>query len=457
MLNISPSDSLPIQRIKQYPAFKKVSTPKSRRWLLYTLLSLFILLFSMAFLPWTQNIRAKGKVTSLRPEDRPQSVYPIIPGRIEQWYVQEGDTVHAGDTLVRLSEIKVAYMDPELVQRTDEQLVAKSSSVVSYQQKAEALAQRIRLLRESRGFKLEQAENKLKQAKFKIASDSAKLEAAKMAQNIAEKQFFRTDTLYQKGLKSLTELEAKRNKMQETEAKLNAAENKLELSKNEYLNAKIALNSIRADYGDKLAKAESDRLSALTAGFDSQEKVAKLKNTKANYQNRQQFYYILAPQDGFVSKIYKKGIGETLKETEQLLAVAPLSPPPAVEIYVRPMDYPLLQKGETVIFTFDGWPAFVFAGWPNQSVGTFKGKVYAVDNAVSDNSMFRALVIPDPYAAKDWPNGLRVGAAAEARILLKDVYLGYEVWRQLNGFPPDYYEINYEKVKMKAPVNQLKK
>ena len=89
--------------------FHKVQQLKLSKKLIYWLLFFFIFLIVVSFLPWTQNINAKGKVTTLRPEDRPQSVYPIIPGRIEQWYVREGDSVKAGDTLARLSEIKSDY------------------------------------------------------------------------------------------------------------------------------------------------------------------------------------------------------------------------------------------------------------------------------------------------------------------------------------------------------------
>jgi hypothetical protein len=40
---------------------------------------------------------------------------------------------------------------------------------------------------------------------------------------------------------------------------------------------------------------------------------------------------------------------------------------------------------------------------------------------------------------KRWPTQLRIGSGADGIALLNDVPLWYEIWRQLNGFPADYY------------------
>jgi hypothetical protein len=41
-----------------------------------------------------------------------------------------------------------------------------------------------------------------------------------------------------------------------------------------------------------------------------------------------------------------------------------------------------------------------------------------------------------------WPEQLRVGVGVRAISLLKNVSVWYEAWRQINGFPPDYYKKN---------------
>ncbi len=129
----------------------------------------------------------------------------------------------------------------------------------------------------------------------------------------------------------------------------------------------------------------------------------------------------------------------------------------AIEMFVKPMDLPLIQMGETVRIQFDGWPARLFAGWPGASFGTFTGKVVAIDNMItSSSSDYRILVAPDEDD-EPWPTALRPGSGAWAIALLNDVPIWYEVWRQLNGFPPDFYEDGKEKLpKMKAPLKSVK-
>ena len=95
-------------------------------------------------------------------------------------------------------------------------------------------------------------------------------------------------------------------------------------------------------------------------------------------------------------------------------------------------------------FWFDGFPAIVFSGWPNASYGTFAGKVFAVEKSVSPNGKFRVLVAEDPKE-KPWPKQLRIGSGAKAMALLKDVPIWYEIWRNINGFPPDYYNPTTDK------------
>ncbi|MFY7651715.1 MAG: biotin/lipoyl-binding protein, partial [Chitinophagaceae bacterium] len=96
----------------------------------------FLVIFIVMFLPWTQNIRSKGIITTLRQEERPQELNTIIAGRVLKWMVKEGDYVQEGDTILQLGEVKVDYFDPKLLQRTREQIDAKKMSIDGYRNKA---------------------------------------------------------------------------------------------------------------------------------------------------------------------------------------------------------------------------------------------------------------------------------------------------------------------------------
>ncbi len=441
MLNISTNSINKYVDLNSFRSGQKVLHKRHFKQFNRFLIAFAITTVIVLFLPWTQNITGRGNVTTLTPSQRPQTIQSPIPGRIEQWYVREGQSVKAGDTILRISEVKGEYFDPRLVERTGMQIKAKTASVGSYNEKVGALNTQIGALANERTLKLEQAQNKLLQARYKVQSDSIDLEAVKINLNIAERQFGAIKELYEEGLKSLTEFEVKRSKLQDTKAKLISQENKLLAAKNEVINAKIELNRIGAEYTDKISKAQSDKFTAQSNQFDAEAQVTKLESDFTSYEMRNDMYIIKAPQDGFINKAIKGGIGETFKEGEQLVGIMPANYDLAVETFVDPIDLPLMHKGEDVRVQFDGWPVIIFSGWPNVSYGTYGAKVVAIENFISANGKFRILLAPN----KDdhpWPEAIRVGSGAKTIALLEDVPIWFELWRKLNGFPPNYYQPN---------------
>lgn len=398
----------------------------------------FLFCFIILFLPWTQNVTADGYVTTLTPDQRPQTIQSQIPGRIEKWYVKEGDFVKKGDTILHISEIKTEYQDPKLVERSKMQRDAKSNSVMSYKQKVRALENQFVAIERERQLKLSQAKNKLQQSKLKVKSDSMDLGAAQINYKIAEIQYDRSITLQKEGLKPMTDVEQKNIKLQASQAKLISQENKLMASRNDVINAEIEINRISAAYADKLSKAQSDKYTALSNQFEAEVETSKLDNTTSNYEIRNSLYFITAPLNGYVNKALRAGIGETFKEGESLVGIMPAQYDLAVETFVEPFDLPLIHKGEEVRIQFDGWPSVFFSGWPNASFGTFAGKVVAVETFISSNGKFRVLIAPDTDK-NPWPENVRVGSGAYTIALLQDVPIWYEIWRKLNGFPPNYY------------------
>ncbi|WP_425075451.1 HlyD family secretion protein [Psychroserpens sp. S379A] len=439
MLNISHNKLNKTVDLSSFKSAQKVFHKKHFRYFNRFLLVFAILGVVIMFLPWTQNINSRGNVTTLTPDQRPQTIQSPIPGRIEKWYVREGDHVKKGDTILFISEIKNEYFDPNLVNRTGQQIKAKEASVTSYGSKVNSLNNQIRALHNERKLKLEQVQNKLLQAKLKVKSDSIDFEASKIDLQIAERQIGAIQNLYDEGLKSLTELEDKKSKFQEKQAKLISQENKYLASKNEVINAMVEINRVQAEYVDKISKAESDKFTAQSNQFDAEAQVTKLESDFTNYEIRNDLYYIKAPQDGFINKAIKGGIGETFKEGEQLVGIMPSNYDLAVEMFVDPIDLPLIHIGENVRVQFDGWPAVVFSGWPNVSYGTYGAKIVAIENFISPNGKFRVLLAPDENDYK-WPEAIRVGSGAMTIALLEDVPIWFELWRKLNGFPPNYYQ-----------------
>jgi multidrug resistance efflux pump len=438
MLNLSHQTVHPNVRSNHtLRSLDALETPPAARRLTRWLLLLLGLGVLVLFLPWQQNVSGYGTLTALTPQDRPQEVQNIIAGRIERWYVKEGDQVHKGDTLLALSEIKDEYFDPNLPQRLREQVQGKSDAISGYNQKVVALDNTITALQQGLVFSLQKARNKVQQAEAKVKADSADFVNERQQFVIAQAQYARYEQGQRDGLFSLTDLENRRQRLQASRAKVVSAENYLAVARQELVNARIELASIRADYEKEIAKARSDRSSALSAVADGEVELSKLRNKAASVDVRRAQYILRAPQDGYVVRALKAGLGETIKEGESVVTLQPESPGRAVELYVNAMDLPLIQRGKPVRVRFDGWPVLQFSGWPQVSVGTFGGTVTVVDRVATPDGKYRILVTPNNNSDEPWPDQLRLGQGVYGWVMLSNVRVWYEIWRRINGFPPD--------------------
>ncbi len=423
-----------------YESFKKLEVKSEPKKLAYAVLSLFVgILLFIIFVPWTQNVDGKGYITTLRPEQQPHALNSYITGRIEKWYVIDGQHIKKGDTIVFLSEVKTEYLDPNLQNQLENQLKSKNLSNQSYDSKVSYLNQNVTALEAEFGLKREQFENKIKQSRNKLTSDSAAYQGSRVNVAIEKIRYSRTDSLYKIGVKSKKELEEAKLKLTKAENEFVFYDNKYQITKNEWYNTQLESQNYLNEYNGKLSKAQSDRQGTISDLNNSQKELSEMENKLASVKSRKDNYYIIAPHDSYVLKSYKKGIGEIVKEGDQVVSLIPIVHELAVELYVRPVDLPLIKIGERNRLIFDGWPTIVFGGWPGVSHGTFGGEVYAIDKNISANGLYRILIIPDE---KDvvWPDLLKLGSGTKGIFLLNDVPIWYELWRQINGFPPEFYD-----------------
>jgi biotin carboxyl carrier protein len=223
-----------------------------------------------------------------------------------------------------------------------------------------------------------------------------------------------------------SERDAKRRKFQVT--KIASETSKLNYQRQEELFGK-GLSS-RKDFEE--AKIEYKKL--LAAEESAASELAE-SETKLSRQENQVIY---APKDGVILKVLAGDAATVVKSGDKLATFAPNLSDPAVEIYVSGNDIPLVIEGRKVRLQFEGWPIIQFSGWPSLAVGTFGGVISSVDSSISENGKFRVIVKKDKN--EKWPDErfLRHGAKAQAWILLNNVSLGYEFWRQLNSFPPSF-------------------
>ena len=410
------------------------------KWFLFTFLAFVFIMF----LPWTQNIKTQGNVNTLFQEQRPQKLNSPIPGRIIKWYVKNGDVVKKGDTILQISEIKDDYLDPLLVERTQEQVQAKKGVREYYNAKISTTENQIAAITAAKDLKLNQIKIKIAQLQNKLKAEQAELTAVNNELKIAQDQLNRQNKMYEEGLVSLTQLQQRNVSYQNALAKKTSAENKLAQTQQEIAAQNIEQNAVIQEYTEKISKTEGDRFQSMGQVAGSTGDIAKLENQVATYKVRKGLYYILATQDGQITQLTKAGIGEIVKDAETIGIIVPKKIDYIAEIYVKPVDLPLIRENQKVMLTFDGFPAIVFSGWPNSSYGTFSGKIIAVENSISENGLFKAIVAEDK-TQKRWPPNMKIGTGASGIAILNDVPIWYEIWRNINGFPPDYYQVNTQK------------
>ena len=183
----------------------------------------------------------------------------------------------------------------------------------------------------------------------------------------------------------------------------------------------------------ELAEIEANRIQADRAS--SAAEVARMQVRLS----RQGAQTVTAPRDGTVQRILVPEGGPVFKSGEPLAVLIPQTDQRAIEIWISGNDLPLVYPDRHVRIQFEGWPALQFSGWPSVAVGTFAGVVSVVDPVDNGAGKFRVLIVPDPQAdpSDEWPSAryLRQGVRANAWVLLDRVSVGYELWRQFNGFP----------------------
>ena len=115
MLNISKKNPI-AENIEHFSTVKNLANRPHYQILNKIIIYVSIIGIVILFLPWTQNISGSGAVTTLKPDQRPQTIHSAIGGRIEKWYVKEGDYVKKGDTILFISEIKEDYFTSKMIE-----------------------------------------------------------------------------------------------------------------------------------------------------------------------------------------------------------------------------------------------------------------------------------------------------------------------------------------------------
>lgn len=410
-------------------AIEYVQTPIATKRLVRICIVLSALLpLALIFLPWQQHVTGAGRVVALDPLNRPQLIEAPVSGRVDRFEVTENSRVSEGDLICEIVDI-----DPRRLERLEQekrtiqlQLAAAENQIATYETQIENLE----IVRDNARTAAQLREDMAKQ---RVRSWKEELKAAEAAKRAAIQHYERMRNLHEHGLASTRDFQvAERDKEQAT-ADVESAKAEIEAAE---ADVKQAAAEIERVEGSSQASIESARGSLRAAEQKLEEIRAKLVDIDGRIA-RQQSQKVFAPRSGWVNRVLVATNGPVVSMNEPLIELVPDAQELAAEIWVRGIDAPLIKPDDPVRLQFEGWPAVQFAGWPSVAIGSFGGKVKLVDPRDDGQGRFRVLVVPDPNEP-DWPDEtwLRQGAKAKGFVLLRQVRLGYEVWRQLNGFPP---------------------
>ncbi|MEZ6185629.1 MAG: HlyD family efflux transporter periplasmic adaptor subunit [Planctomycetota bacterium] len=414
--------------VSRASALRAAQTP-AWFWRLAQILGLGLLLLPPAFmlLPWRQNVRGDGRVVAYAPLERQQAVEAPIDGRVTEWWVVEGSQVTAGQLLFEISD-----NDPNLLTRLSEQRSAYEAKLAAADAKLAAYAEKITAKEQGLELELEVAQQKILMAGQRVTAAERAVDAAEIAAQTAELNYERRSQLKASGLVSEREFELARLELREAELQLAREQASLEAARSDRAALEAARGSKAAEYTADIRSARAQREEAASEAASARSVLAEIDVKIARQANQR----VTAPVSGTVLRLNANRGGEMVKAGDPVAVLVPDTTSLAVELWVDGNDMPLIAAGRPVRLQFEGWPAVQFAGWPSVAVGTFGGVVQFVDASDDGSGRFRLVVTPDDPGS--WPTGayLRQGVRTRGWVLLEEVSLGFEFWRQINGFPP---------------------
>ena len=422
------------------------------------LASLVVAFVLVAVAPWQQSVTGSGNVIAFDPTERPQTIEAPAKGRVIRWGENVAPNAHvkAGEIIAEIQDV-----DPNLMGRLEDQGAAAKTKV-------EALEARLAASRLNKGTKedvvisqesllktyesakaqiLASADAAIAGAKNKVEAERKQLEEVEAALTQIEADFKRQKLLFSEKIVAEVKFQLAERKYLEAQAKVSKAKAYVMSAQNDLVGKErdrdakeqkaqgdinYAKSQLDKSKGEVL-KAETEVQKATSELSESQKMLSEMQTKVA----RQQGQVVTAPFDGFLTSITSNQGGMMVKVGDPLCVIVPDTKDRAVEIMLDGNDAPLVAAGRHVRLQFEGWPAVQFAGWPSVAVGTFGGTIVSVDATDNGKGKFRAYVRPDDDR-HGWPDEryLRQGVRANAWVLLEQVPLWYEIWRNMNGFPP---------------------
>ena len=426
-----------------FSALQRVGTPRLARWVARLLLLCFMLSpVALGFVPWQQTLRGRGQVVAFAPTERKQVVTALVGGQVRKWHVVEGSKVKIGDAIADIDD-----NDPDLSARLDaqrrfllsrkraaeEEVTEQNRAVEAQENAAGASVGAAKANRDAAALLVDVAKQTRKNNEFAVTFEQRRFEM--FDKLFKDKQFG--------GLESELSRDEAKMRADRAATDVKRAEAEVKRADASLLTSDSLILQADANGLSTVATTRRDLRRAEQNVFAVERELQEIDNRIERFKAR----FVKAPCDGVVFRISADGqTGQFVKEGDELAVIVPDTTDRVVELMIDGADAPLIAahmeqtgRGPHVRLQFEGWPGVQFAGWPSVATGTFGGRVRQIDPTDDGYGRFRILVEPEEMFDGDrWPEGLylRQGNQAVGWVFLNRVTLGYELWRQLNGFPP---------------------
>jgi len=420
----------PVVASKALPALKLVQSSLAARRLAKLLFLVLLASFALtALAPWQQSAKGTGGVVAYVPQEREQTVTSPIKGvvlRVAEDVV-EGSYVERGQFIV-----EVQPNAANLVQQKQAQLEDLQTKLATAELKAEVYGQNVTAYTTARDYAVAAAQQHVEAAQAKVSVKQNLVPGYEAKELQARLNYERQKSLFEKGIKPEREIEKLRKDWDVAKSELESALEDVTAAERELSAKQNELEQKRNEAQTKIDYARAMQQDALGQAATTRKEIRELEIYLAELER----LVITAPRDGTIFRMPVFERGQVVKEGDPLFTIVPEATERAVELWVSGNDVPLVRVGDEVRLQFEGWPAVQFVGWPSVAVGTFGGRVVAIDATDDGKGRFRVLVKPGEN--EEWPSSrfLRQGARANGWVMLSRVPLWYEIWRQLNGFPP---------------------
>lgn len=412
------------------PALKLVQSSLCARSMARALVLMLVTsVVAMATLPWQQSARGTGNVVAYVPQERQQTVTSPTKGIVARLAdgLVEGARVSRGEFILEIQPTAA-----NLAEQLNAQLSDLKVKLATAEAKIKVYEQNIVDFAAARDFAVKAAQEMVHGALAKLQAKQGVIPGYEAKEWQTRANYERQRGLFERGLKPEREVEKLQSEWDVAKAELEAARQEVIAAEKEVEAKKHELEQKRREAQTKVDYARAMREDATGQAATTQKEKRDVE-IKLGELDR---LIIEAPRDGTIFRLPVYERGQMVKEGDALFTIVPDSTERAVELWISGNDTPLVSPGDHVRLQFEGWPAVQFAGWPSVAVGTFGGEVVAVDATDDGTGKFRLQIRPE--AENPWPSErfLRQGVRANGWVMLSRVPLWYEIWRQLNGFPP---------------------